>query len=216
MAGTVTAAPVPATSPPDRALIDKYCVTCHNPRTKAGGLLLDKADIQDLRGSAATWEKVVRKLRGGTMPPAVAPKPPQAELAAFLTSLENALDAVNAASPNPGRPLIHRLNRTEYTNAVRDLLHLEINGRELLPADDTSYGFDNIADALTVSPRLLERYLVVAKYVSRMALGDPSIPTVSVALRPRDSEPGRSLRPRAAVRTCGGGAGRSGVRHPGA
>ena len=160
----------------DRTLIDTYCVTCHNERLNTAGLMLDRASLQDLRDSASLWEKVVRKLRSGTMPPANAPRPNAATLRRFVSTLEQALDRAGTASPDPGRSLIHRLNRTEYTNAVRDLLALEIDGRALLPGDDSSYGFDNIADALTVSPRLLERYLVVAKHVSRMAVGDPTMP----------------------------------------
>ena len=117
------------------------------------------------------WETVVRKLRTGAMPPPGMPRPDDATLSAVLTSLTTALD--RAATPNPGRPLLHRLNRAEYANVVRDLLAIDVDVRSLLPADDSAFGFDNNADLLVVSPSLLERYLSAADRVSALAVGDP-------------------------------------------
>jgi hypothetical protein len=126
-----------------------------------------------------TWEKVVRKLRAGMMPPQGMPRPDQATLESFASGLETALEREATARPNPGRASLHRLNRTEYANAVRDLLDLEIDVTELLPADDESYGFDNIADVLKVSPSLLEQYLAAARTVSSLAVGDGSAAPIS-------------------------------------
>src|SRR5262245_28737286 len=127
-----------------RALLDQYCVTCHNDRVKTAGLALDKMDLNQLGAGAETWEKVIRKLRGGMMPPVGRPRPSSEEAHQFVLWLENSLDRAGMANPNPGRGAIHRLNRTEYGNAIRDLLSLEIDVAELLPADDESNGFDNI------------------------------------------------------------------------
>jgi len=159
----------------ERALLDKYCVGCHNQRLKTAGLMLDKADINDVAAAPEMWEKVISKTRGGLMPPAGRPRPDQQTFAAFASSLEAELDRVAALTPNPGRVPIHRLNRAEYTNAVRDLLALEIDGQSILPADDSSHGFDNSAGALALSPALLERYLTAAARISRLAVGDPTV-----------------------------------------
>jgi Protein of unknown function (DUF1592)/Protein of unknown function (DUF1588)/Protein of unknown function (DUF1587)/Protein of unknown function (DUF1585)/Protein of unknown function (DUF1595) len=173
-------------SAPDRALIDRYCVTCHNGRLKVAGLELDKMDLGAVGPSAETWEKVVLKIRAGQMPPVGRPRPDNATAAAFTTSLEDALDRAADASPNPGRPTVHRLNRTEYTNAVRDLLALEIDGRSLLPADDTdAHGFDNNADVLTVSPVLASRYLSAARKIARLAVGRTPATTIETYRLPR-------------------------------
>jgi mono/diheme cytochrome c family protein len=169
--------------PPPRALLDTYCVTCHNERARVGGLELDKMDPARIPDDAETWEKVVRKLRGGMMPPQGMPRPDQATLEAFTSWLETSLDREALARPNPGRASLHRLNRTEYANAIRDLLGLEIDVTSLLPADDESYGFDNIADVLKVSPSLLEQYLAASHKVSSLAVGDPGTPPVSNVYR---------------------------------
>jgi hypothetical protein len=158
---------------PSSALVDKYCVSCHNARAKAGNLVLEKANFERVAANAETWEKVIRKLRTGSMPPVGMPRPSDAITREFVGALESAIDAGAAKSPDPGRTAIHRLNRAEYTNAVRDLLHLDIDGAALLPADDSSAGFDNNADTLSMTPPLLERYLLAAKKVSRMVVGDP-------------------------------------------
>ena len=159
-----------------RALLDRYCVTCHNDRLRTGGLTLDAdaVDVTDVGAHAEVWERVVRKLRAGAMPPRPRPRPEPAAYAEFRSWLEGELDAAAAADPNPGRTeTFHRLSRTEYRNAVRDLLALDVDVSELLPADDTSYGFDNIAGVLGVSPTLMERYLSAARKVSRLAVASP-------------------------------------------
>src|SRR6202171_1782375 len=160
-------------APQQRALLDKYCVGCHNQRLKTADLMLDKADVNNVPAGAEIWEKVIRKVRGGMMPPAGMPRPDKAATDGLLSYLETSLDRAAAAKPNPGRALVHRLNRTEYGNAVRDLLGLEVDVTSLLPPDDAAYGFDNIADLLGVSPVLLERYLSAAWKISSLAIGDP-------------------------------------------
>ena len=168
--------PSSASTSPERALVNRYCVSCHNERLKTADLRLDNVNIDDLGSGAAVWEKVVRKLRAGRMPPKGRPRPDKGTNDAFVAWLETGLDRAAAAAPNPGRLVPHRLNRVEYTNAIRDLLHLEIDGTSLLPADDAGFGFDNIGDVLTITPALLERYLIAAQRISRLALGDPTIP----------------------------------------
>ena len=159
-----------------QAVIDRYCVTCHNGRLKTAGLMLDAADVEHARRDPAVWEKVVRKLRTGLMPPDGRPRPDAATYTSLVSYLEAALDQASAAAPNPGWPAeVHRLNRAEYTNAIRDLLGLEVDGRALLPADDAGYGFDNIGDVLTVSPGLMSRYMSAAAKISRRAVGDPTL-----------------------------------------
>jgi mono/diheme cytochrome c family protein len=160
------------TTEADQALIDKYCVTCHNARTLSGNLSLAGLDVSTPGDHPEVFEKVVRKVRAGLMPPAGMPRPERATLQGFAASLETRLDRAAALTPNPGSHLLHRLNRTEYANAIRDLLHLEIDATTLLPADDSSEGFDNIADALRVSPALVERYMSAAVKVSRLAVGN--------------------------------------------
>jgi mono/diheme cytochrome c family protein len=168
-----------------RAMLDTYCVSCHNQRLKTGDLTLDSIDIADPGANADVWEKVVRKVRVGMMPPQGArPLEPDAR-ASLLRWLTSSLDRASAARPNPGRPLVHRLNRTEYGNAVRDLLALEIDPGTLLPPDDSAYGFDNVADVLGISPVLLERYLSAAGKVSALAVGDPEGGLVSETFRVR-------------------------------
>ena len=136
--------------------------------------MLDTLDVTRVADDAEAWEKVVRKLRGGLMPPARQPRPDEATYAKLLSTLQERLDAAAAARANPGRTeTVHRLNRLEYENAVRDLLAVEINAADLLPADDSSYGFDNIAGVLKMSPALMERYLTAARVVSRSAVGSP-------------------------------------------
>jgi hypothetical protein len=175
------AQPASSDSAPSRALLDRYCVGCHNDRLKTGGLSLDTVNPANLGEHAETWEKVVRKLRAGTMPPIGRPRPEQAAVASFIASLETGLDRAAAAKPNPGRAPLHRLNRTEYANAIRDMLALDIDVRALLPADDTDeHGFDNVAEVLTVSPALMERYLFAARKIGRLALGYPTGPGVEL------------------------------------
>jgi len=173
----------PADSP--RALLDKYCVSCHNGRLKTAGLVLDRdaADVGNVAARGELWEKVLRKVRTQAMPPTGSRRPSPAEYAALTTSLEQALDSAAAAHPNPGRPTAHRLNRAEYALAIRDLLGVDVDVRSMLPADDSGYGFDNVADVLSVSPGLLERYMLAAGKVGRVAVGDPTIPVATATYR---------------------------------
>ena len=178
----------PAAIPAQQAFITQHCVTCHNQGLQTGGLVLESADISDVSADAETWEKVVRKLHGGLMPPPGAPRPDRTTSEAFVSWLETQLDRAAAARPNPGRTeTFHRLNRAEYRNAVRDLLGLDIDVASLLPADGSSYGFDNIAGVLQVPPTLMERYLTAAKNISRAAVGTPpSAPNYDVFRVPAD------------------------------
>ena len=160
-----------------RAVLDRYCVACHNERLRTGNLALDTADVDRVGDQAEVWEKVLQKLRTEAMPPPGRPRPDPDAYQAVATWLETELDGAAAASPNPGRPAIHRLNRLEYTNAVRDLLGLEIDGDQLLPSDDLAYGFDNNADILTIAPGLLERYMSAARKIARLAVEDRTIDT---------------------------------------
>ncbi len=160
---------------PSQAFVNTYCATCHNQRVKAGGLTLDTLDVSDVSAHAAEWEKVVVKLRAGLMPPAGMPRPAQSLIDGFTSSLEASLDRAAAANPNPGRTEpFHRLNRAEYQNAIRDLLSLDVDATTWLPTDEVSYGFDNIAGVLKLSPLLTERYLNAAQKVARLALGTPA------------------------------------------
>jgi hypothetical protein len=171
---------VAASLPAQQPLLNQYCITCHNDKLKTGGLALDKLDLNHVAGDAETWEKVVRKVRAGMMPPAGARRPDRASLDAFAATIENALDHAAAANPNPGRAPLHRMNRSEYANAVHDLLAVDVDPTTLLPADDSSNGFDNIADVLGVSPALLERYVSAAAKISRLAVGDPETAPLDV------------------------------------
>jgi hypothetical protein len=164
-----------AAASPDPAFMKQYCVSCHNERVKAGSLVLTSLDPAAVGDHVDVWEKVVRKLRTGMMPPASAPKPPAAASTSFTTALESVLDRAAARRVDPGIPALHRLNRTEYANAIRDLLALDVDVSAMLPPDDSAAGFDNIADVLGVSPALIEGYAAAAAKISRLALGDPSI-----------------------------------------
>jgi hypothetical protein len=152
------------------------CVTCHNQRTKQSGLALDTVDLSKPESAADVWERVVRKLRTRSMPPQGVPRPDEATYTGLTASLETELDRAAALHPNPGRPLIRRLNRSEYANSVRDLLDLDLDVSALLPPDDSAFGFDNISEMLSTSPALLERYLVAADRVSALAVGAPVSP----------------------------------------
>ena len=167
----------PATAPPgpQRALLDRYCVTCHNERLRTGGLALDTLDVANVGEAPETWEKVVQKLRGGMMPPARRPRPDPEAYQGFRSWLETSLDRAAETTTQPGRVPTHRLNRAEYTNAIRDLLALDIDAEAVLPADDSGHGFDNLAGTLALSPVLMERYMSAARRISRLAVGDPTI-----------------------------------------
>jgi len=166
------ALPVPAQTN-YRAVLDKYCVTCHNNKAKTAGVALDELDVARVPENAEVWEKVIRRVRVGMMPPQGVPHPDDVTRRELVTWLQTTLDRAATAKPNPGRPLAHRLNRAEYANAIRDLLALEVDSAALLPPDDAAYGFDNIADVLGASPVLLERYLSAAGKISALAVGDP-------------------------------------------
>ena len=160
---------------PDRSLLDRYCVSCHNTRQQTAGLAFDTKDVGRVGTEPRTWERVARQLRSGMMPPPGSPRPDPVGSQAFAAALEAEIDTAAAASPRPGRPVIHRLNRAEYANAIRDLLDIEIDASSLLPADESLGGFDNIGGVLSISPSLLERYLSAARKISRLAVGDPTI-----------------------------------------
>ncbi|HVQ12174.1 MAG TPA: DUF1592 domain-containing protein, partial [Vicinamibacterales bacterium] len=177
----------PVTASPHRATLDRYCITCHNDRVKAGGLVLAGLDAARPAPDAATWEKVVRKLRGRMMPPAGLPRPDETTYNALVSDLASSLDAAAASHPNPGRTdTFRRLSRVEYQNAIRDILDLDVDVSALLPKDDASHGFDNVANG-ELSPTLLERYLAAAQKVSRAAVGGPlPSPASHVVILPSD------------------------------
>ena len=179
-----TPAPAAATQ---RAVLDRYCVTCHNDKTKTANLSLQKLDLATVGDHPETWEKVVRKLRAGLMPPPGVRRPPLPEYEGLRDWVEAEIDRKAAGRVNPGSIVLHRLNRTEYANAVRDLLDLEIDAKTLLPPDDSARGFDNVAGSLTISPTLLESYMTAATRVARMAVGYWKTPTESAYIAPGDT-----------------------------
>ncbi|MDQ1472584.1 MAG: hypothetical protein QOJ99_4064, partial [Bryobacterales bacterium] len=170
-------APAPQTAESQK-LVKQYCVGCHNSKLKSASLSLESLDLSKVSDDAGLWEKVLRKVEAKQMPPMGMPHPDPAAQKAFTSYLETELDRAAAAHPNPGRPTIHRVNRNEYSNAVRDLLALDIKPGNTLPLDDTGYGFDNIGDVLSLSPILIERYMTMARTVARLAVGDTEIKPV--------------------------------------
>jgi hypothetical protein len=176
------------------ALIARYCVECHNPAEGAGSLRLDDKDVSAVAHDPEIWEHAVRKLKTGMMPPAGAARPDRATLDALTLELENRLDLAATSAPMPGHTTLRRLNGSEYANAIRDLLHLDIDAGRLLPLDDSSEGFDNIATALGVSPSLIEAYISAALKISRWSLGDPTTPRTQAAyVAPNDLRQDRHL-----------------------
>ncbi|MGH9239709.1 MAG: DUF1592 domain-containing protein, partial [Vicinamibacterales bacterium] len=177
----------PATIPvaAQRQLLDQYCVTCHNSRSKTGGVALDGIDLANAGQHAEVLERAVRRVRAGLMPPATARRPDAATLVSLAEGLEASLDRA-AATPNLVAPGLHRLNRTEYANAVRELLGVEIDPAAYLPVDDTTSGFDNVAAGLTISPALVEGYMAAASKISRLALGRATLPEEKRYLAPQD------------------------------
>ena len=167
-----TAEPMPVAV--QRELLDKYCVTCHNYTDYAGGLEFELFDPESPQDYASVTERMLKKLRVGMMPPAGKARPKEAEVASLITALETTIDSHEKASMRV--PRLHRLNRVEYANAVRDLLSLELDSNQFLPADDASRGFDNQAGALTLSPALLDAYLSAAARISRVAIGSAAAP----------------------------------------
>jgi cytochrome c551/c552 len=166
-------------------LVTKYCVTCHNEKAKTGGLSLEQLDADHPAANAETWEKVIRKLRAGLMPPSGAARPDRATLDSLRSTLESNIDTAAAQHKNPGVTALHRLNRSEYANAVRDLINVDIDVSTMLPADDSSEGLDNIADVLGTSPALIERYIGAAAKISRLAVGDTDIGPISTTYKVR-------------------------------
>src|SRR5215813_13632546 len=177
-------APTTAVAAP-QDVITRYCVGCHNDRLKTSGLSLEKLDATNAAANPDIWESVARKLQARAMPPQGARRPDEATYRTLETSIEQSLDAQAAAHPNPGAPILHRLNRSEYANAIRDLLALDVDVTSLLPPDDAAYGFDNVSDVLGVSPALEERYLSAAAKIAAVAVGDPDITAGSDTFRIR-------------------------------
>jgi hypothetical protein len=175
LVGTASLRTVERQAPTSPPLLSQYCVTCHNQRAKTAGLMLDTLDFEDVSKDAATWEKVVRKVRTGMMPPSGARRPERSVMDSFAEELESRLDRASAPTAGLEIPALHRLNRTEYANAIRDLLALDgdaVDVATLLPPDASSEGFDNLADALGISPSLIQGYLSAAMKISRRAVGD--------------------------------------------
>jgi hypothetical protein len=191
VAAVLAAQPAPPPVSPQRALLNQYCVGCHNQRAKTAGqeaarkLTLDDLDVAKVSEHAEAWEMVVRKMRAGMMPPASARRPDKATYNGFITWLETELD--RGAQPYMPPPGLHRLNRTEYANVVRDLLDLEIDPAQYLPSDDSTHGFDNIAGALGISSTLVEAYVSAAAKISRLAIGEPAQPTLVIYRTPEDT-----------------------------
>ena len=191
LSALICVAPVQAQQSADKSayrnLLNQYCVSCHNETLKTANLLLDQANVDDVSQNPQLWEKVVTKLSLRAMPPVGFPvRPTDNEYQQFRSYLVTELDNLAANNINPGKPTVHRLNRTEYTNAIRDLLHLQIDGSAYLPADNVEEGFDNIADALAVSPLLMEQYMLAATKVSRLAVGPAQMLPVSESYVVRD------------------------------
>ena len=177
------AAPTPAS---ERALLETYCITCHDDELKTANFSLQSADLNKVGDHPEIWEKVIRKLRAGMMPPPGVPRPPLAQYEQLRDWLENRVDSKAAAHPDPGSVVMHRLNRTEYANAIRDLLDLKLDVTTLLPADDAARGFDNVAGSLTISPTLLEAYTTAATRIARTAVGFWKSPTAAAYIAPPD------------------------------
>src|SRR5215475_9656998 len=179
--------PTSADATRHRATLDQYCVTCHNDRLKTSNLSLEHLDLAAAGDRPEIWERVVRKLRAGVMPPPDVRRPPLADYDALRDFLETELDRRASARVNPGSVVLHRLNRTEYANVVRDLLDLDVDVTTLLPPDDAARGFDNVAGSLTISPTLLEAYTTAAARVAKMAVGYWKSPTEMTYLAPGDT-----------------------------
>jgi mono/diheme cytochrome c family protein len=192
------------------ATVAKYCATCHSPKLHTADFVLDPSAVAQPETDADHWERVIRKLRARSMPPSGAPRPADSTYTELEHFIEQGIDAAAAAHPNPGKlPLLHRLSRAEYQNAVRDLLALDALPREmdlslLLPADNVNSGFDNIADLLFISPTAMEAYLGAAEKISRLAIGDPAFPVMVNIHRLPDEEPQSERMPGMPPGTRGG------------
>jgi hypothetical protein len=187
VAATAGQVPAPSTAATHRAVLDQYCVPCHSDRVHTANLSLEKLDLASVGDHPELWEKVIRKLRAGVMPPPDVRRPPLPEYEAVRDWLEAEIDRRAGARANPGAVVLHRLNRTEYANVIRDLLDLDVDVASLLPADDSARGFDNVAGSLTISPTLLEAYTTAAARVARMAVGFWKTPTERTYLAPGDT-----------------------------
>ena len=185
VAGAAVAYAQPDSAAAEQAVINKYCVVCHSTKLHTGGLVLQDADLNNVPASAETWEKVIRKLRTSSMPPQGMPRPDAPTVNSLASFLEDSLDRAAAAKPNPGHAAMHRLNRAEYANAIHDLVGLDVDATALLPPDDESSGFDNIADVLRMSPSLMERYLSASWNISREAIGNMNIAPATSTYRVR-------------------------------
>ena len=163
--------PLSSTSAPPQEFLATHCIACHNDRSRTAGVSFIAVDVNNIAGNAELWEKVVHKLRTGQMPPPGRPQPDRAERESMTTTLEAALDRAAVQRPDPGRVGIHRLNRTEYGNAIRDLLAVDVDVKALLLPDEADEGFDNVAASLALSPAHLERYLAAAREISGRAIG---------------------------------------------
>jgi cytochrome c5 len=182
------ASPVVAnTAAEQKKLVDRYCVTCHNDKVKSAGLTLQNLDLTQVGAHGEVWERVIRKLRAGMMPPPGMSRPPLPQYEGLRDWLETQMDQAAAAHPNPGSVILHRLNRTEYANAIRDLLDLDLDVSTLLPSDDAARGFDNVAGSLTISPTLLEAYMGAATRIARTAVGFWKSPTEAAYIAPGDT-----------------------------
>src|SRR5580692_6252315 len=170
-----------------RALLNQYCVVCHNDKLKTANLSLQSVDINSVGNHPEIWEPVIRKMRAGMMPPPGMPRPSLAKYEQLRDWLEAEIDRKAAAHPDPGSLVLHRLNRTEYANAIRDLLDLQVDVNSLLPADDSARGFDNVAGSLTISPTLLEAYTTAATRIARTAVGYWKSPTEAAYIAPGDT-----------------------------
>src|SRR6201986_643898 len=173
---TPASQPVPQMVTPDdhKHMLMQYCTACHNDKLKTAGMSVVPLDADNLPANQATWEKIRRRLSLGEMPPKGMPRPPKEQITQFTSWLAKSLDDQAAAHPDPGHATVRRMNRVEYANAVRDLLAMDVDFSKELPVDDTGYGFDNIADVLTVSPTLMDRYINVAGKISGLATGQAS------------------------------------------
>ncbi|MEP6962888.1 MAG: DUF1587 domain-containing protein, partial [Acidobacteriota bacterium] len=170
---------------PHRAMLNTYCIGCHNSRAKVGGLALDALNLQAPAADAATWEKALRKLRGNLMPPPGLPQPPKKDVEAFVAWMENTLDT-NAKGPKAGHVPVERMNRTEYAASVKALLGVDVNEKDILPQDIQVEGFDNIAEALTTSPAFLDQYITAARQTAKAAVGNMAPPIASTMFQPDD------------------------------
>jgi hypothetical protein len=183
LSGAATRQQSTASSSPQQALINQYCVTCHNQRTKTANVMFDTMDVTDVSKNPQIWERAVRKLRGGMMPPPGARRPDLSAVQGLATYLEDKLDQAAAAHPNPGRVAVHRMNRDEYANAIEDLLGIRVDANALLPKDDIADGFDNIAEVLKVSPSFLDQYISAARFVTNEAISSGAPKTASAVFR---------------------------------